>query len=116
MRNTCPKDPVGPPSLNENTRYPIEDAVYVTLLLASPANITITSGNAAAIRFLVEPGVQSVQVSALPGTQRFVVSRGATLLANVTGSERINSTAESVAVCNAQTFTGSEILKPLGLI
>ena len=33
VRNECPGDPVGPPQLNSDARYPTEDAIYVTLLL-----------------------------------------------------------------------------------
>jgi hypothetical protein len=118
IRNPCPQDPVGPPSLNSNARYPVEDAVYATLLLAAPANITMVSGEAgsgqvANMTFLVEAGVQSVRLPGMmPGTQRFIVFRGSALLANISGAERVNSTEQAVAVCNAQTFTGSVSLRP----
>lgn len=129
VRNACPGDPVGPPQLNENARYPIEDAAYATVLLgkrwaaaqvaASPpipsrrpaaasANVTIVSGGGASgVTFLVGPGLQQVQVPALPGAQRFVVSRQGRELVNVTGAERVNTTGSVVDLCNAQTFSGS---------
>ena len=48
-----------------------------------------------------------MQVPALPGAQRFIVSRGTAILVNITGAERINATAEVTEICNAQTFSGS---------
>ena len=70
--------------------------------------MTIMSGDGSpGVPFLVGPGVQQVQVPALPGAQRFTISRQGRVLIDVTGAERVNATADVVDICNAQTFSGS---------
>ena len=113
VNNSCPLDPVGPLSkITSDDAYPLEDAVYVTALLASDASISIRSGAAAPRTFTVSAGVVSVQAPALPGPQRITVERGGNVLVDVVGSEAINTTAQSAAICNSQTFSGTARLQP----
>ena len=108
VNNSCPGDPVGPAVRNaSDPDYPVEDAVYVTALLAAPANLTVTSGAALPRDFALPAGVSSVQLPAASGAQRFEVRRGALQLADVVGSEAINTTEMSAGVCNMQTFCGT---------
>ena len=81
--------------------------MYVTTLLAAPANVTITSGGGESLTFAVPAGLASVQVPAAPGAQRFELERGGRRLVDIIGAENINSTALSSDICTMQTFTGT---------
>ena len=108
VNNSCPGDPVGPLSkIAGDAQYPLEDAVYVTALLAAPANISIFSGDNPPRTFAVGAGLADVQAPAAPGVQRFVLTRDGAELVNVTGSEAVNSTAQAAGICNSQTFSGT---------
>lgn len=75
---------------------------------ATPANVTIASGDGSpGVTFEVAAGLHQVQAPALPGSQRFVVSRGGAVLVDVTGGERVNASEAVTDLCNAQTYTGS---------
>eukprot|EP01047_Picozoa_sp_COSAG01_P010741 COSAG01_NODE_461_length_16698_cov_113.458160_3_plen_548_part_00 len=125
--NPCPLDQTGPDTIHATAEYPAEDAVYVTSLLAEPATLTITTGlsftkapgrGAAGFTipragsgpvnttFALPAGLHAVHVPALQGGQMFTVSRGGAVVATVLGSEGINTTAMSAAICNKQTFSG----------
>ena len=122
VNNSCPGDPAGPPDLRSDPGFPLEDALYATLLLAKPAELVLMSGLAtgasgpqSVLRETVPAGLVSFQVPRRPGMQRVVVSRAGEVLVNVTGAERVNvSTAPAVlADCNHQTFTGYAGLMPM---
>ena len=123
--NPCPLDQTGQDTIHATQAYPAEDAVYVTTLLRTPANVTIESGlpftkppGDGAAGFTITPtsppstawfvlpaGLHSVQVPALCGGQRITVRRGTTVV-SLLGSEGINTTDMSAAICNKQTFSG----------
>jgi hypothetical protein len=113
--NSCPGDPVGPPSINfHDPNFPIEDKLYATLLINSSAELTLTSGAAAPVIFHAPVGLQSFEVPRLPGAQVLKVTRGGVVLADVTGSEVVNASDNPavLARCDHQTFTGSALLAP----
>jgi hypothetical protein len=126
ISNACPLDETGQDTIHATTAYPAEDMVYITCLLAEPANITVESGlpftkppgkgaagfeipgakpSASKTVFAVPAGVYSVKVPALCGGQRFTFERGGATW-SVLGSEGINTTAMSTGICNKQTFSG----------
>lgn len=108
IANPCPGDSIGPLVKSSQPGYPLEDAVYVTALLAFPANVSIYGGSSgAATTFSLPAGRSSVQVASAPGWPRVIVQRVGVVLANVTGSEAINSTEQASGVCTMQTFSGS---------
>jgi hypothetical protein len=108
FNNSCPGDPVGSSTRGSrgSPNYPIEDAVYLHMLLASPANATITSGTAPGVLFPMEAGINYVKTLWSPGKQSFRVERAGVVLADVTGTQAINTTAQSMELCSAQTFSG----------
>ncbi len=134
VHNPCPGDPRRPtnPVLNTtfvtDARYPAEDALYATVLLSRPANITLTTGlpyhgknfdinptvPPQSTAFALGAGLHSVQVASLPGGQRIEVSRAwndasgneQQFARSVVGTEGINTTEMSSALCNYQTFSG----------
>ncbi len=125
VNNSCPLDTTGPSNILSTPNYEPEDFVYVTSLLAEPATLTIESGlpftkpagqgtggftipagGPVAATFSLPVGLHSTKVKALSGGQRFVVTRGGEDVAAAIGSEGINTTEMSLAVCNQQTFTG----------
>ena len=115
VNNTCPGDPVGPGRFVRSDRqYPMEDRLYATLLLNASAELTLTSGIAAPIRFEALPGVVSFEVPRFPGQQRLQVTRGGVVLVDVVGSELVNASTDPavLARCDHQTFTGSALLAP----
>lgn len=121
------RSPLGRPGVhNCDPDYIVEDAVFVTSLLSSPGTVVITTGlpytkpagNGASgftiavdapstHSFQLPAGLHSLQVPALPGAQNITFMRDG-LPAPVTsiGSEGINTTAMSAAVCNLQIFSG----------
>jgi hypothetical protein len=109
--NDCPGDPVGPlDKIRTDAAFPLEDAVYVTALLAFNATLRITSGagsGGAPVAFALAPGRSSVQVPARSGAQRFELLRAGAVLIDVVGSEAINTTQQASEICNSQTFSGS---------
>jgi hypothetical protein len=82
--------------------------LYATLLLSTPAEVDLISGNGTARTFRIKAGLQSVKVPLNPGAQRIMVRRGGIILANITGAERVN--ASDTSTCNKQTFTGVQQL------
>jgi hypothetical protein len=107
VNNTCALDPIGPlTKIEDRPEYPLEDAVYVTVLLAAEANVTITTGGGVSTTFELAAGVQTAQVPALAGQQQFEVQRNGIVLALAIGTEAINTTAEAEGICNDQTFSG----------
>ena len=120
VNNSCPGDPHGPPDLHSDREFPLEDALYATLLLAEPAELVLTSGVAtgasgppSVLRETAPAGLVSLQVPRRPGMQRVVVSRAGVVLVNVTGTERVNASAAPAVLerCNHQTFTGHARLR-----
>lgn len=96
----------------DDSRYPLEDRLYATLLLNSTAELSLTSGANKAVTFEAGPGVVSFDVPRLPGQQRVKVTRGGVILVDVVGSELVNISTSSyvLARCDHQTFTGTALL------
>jgi len=85
VNNSCLGDPVGPLSKSEAPGYPLEDRVYATVLLATPANVSICSGGGGWASFALPAGLHSINATALPGLQRFRVQRNESIVALETG-------------------------------
>lgn len=113
--NNCSEDPLRRPGYAFNARYPLEDRVYATTLLAAPANITIISGanssgaGGNATQFVLPAGLASVKAPVWPGYQRFIIRRNGNVLVDVVSAQRFNSSDEAPE-CNGQTYTGTAVL------
>ncbi|KAF7302058.1 hypothetical protein MIND_00772300 [Mycena indigotica] len=100
-KNTvCTGDTLGPP----NGINLLQDLIFVTTLVTSPATLTVTSGSFAPVTINVPAGVTTHNFTMGIGSQTFVLSRNGVQLAGGVGGMRTSNTC---TIYNFNAYVGS---------